>query len=229
LTSGTELAKLYRIRFDEADLPRKEAIWKVLCGDFLQRFVPASATVLDLACGYGEFINNIVAARRIGVDLNPDSKGRLRPGIEFRALSAAELSKVGAGSVDVVFTSNFLEHLPDKAVLDRVLEEVWATLAPGGRFVVLGPNLRYLPGEYWDFYDHQLPLTHLSLAEALQLKGFDIELVIDRFLPYTTRARLPTHPWLVRLYLKVPFAWRFFGKQFFVVGVKSADAPRAAG
>ncbi len=224
MSPGTDLAKLYRIRFDEADLPRKEAIWKVLCGDFLQRFVAPGATVVDLACGYGEFINHIGAARRIGVDLNPDSRGRLAPGVEFHSLSATDLSQVGAATADVVFTSNFLEHLPDKGVLDRVLDEVWKTLKPGGRFVVLGPNLRYLPGEYWDFYDHHLPLTHLSLAEALRLKGFEIEVLIDRFLPYTTRGRVPTQPALVRLYLRVPMAWRFLGKQFFVVGTKPAGA-----
>jgi SAM-dependent methyltransferase len=228
VTHADDLARLYRIRFDPAELPRKDAIWKVLCRDYLQRFVGASDTVVDLACGYGEFVNNIVAARRIGVDLNPDSRRHLRDGVEFRALPATELSKIGVASADVVFTSNFLEHLPDKGVLDRVLGEVWTTLKPGGRIVVLGPNLRYLPGRYWDFYDHHLPLTHLSLAEALRLRGFDIEVLIDRFLPYTTRGRTPTHPALVRLYLKLPLAWRMMGRQFLVVGTKPRAAARAA-
>ena len=60
------------------------------------------------------------------------------------------------------------------------------------------------PGKYWDFYDHHLGLTHLSLIEVLKLKGFDIEVCIDKFLPYTTKGLLPTHPCLVQIYLYFP-------------------------
>jgi hypothetical protein len=85
----------------------------------------------------------------------------------------------------------------------------------------MGPNLRYLPGKYWDFYDHSLGLTHLSLSEALRLKGFSIDICVDRFLPYTIQSALPRHPILVKIYLKIPFVWRLLGKQFFIVARKS--------
>lgn len=94
------------------------------------------------------------------------------------------------------------------------------TLKPGGNFLVLGPNLRYLPGKYWDFYDHHIGLTHLSLCEALTLKGFDIELCIDRFLPYTTQGKRVTHPWLIGMYLKLPISCKIIGKRFFIVAQK---------
>jgi ubiquinone/menaquinone biosynthesis C-methylase UbiE len=68
-----ELSALYRIRFSQEQLPRKNAIWQVLCRDFLQRFIQVSDTVVDVACGYGEFLNNISAKRRIAVDLNADA------------------------------------------------------------------------------------------------------------------------------------------------------------
>jgi SAM-dependent methyltransferase len=220
LMDGADLSELYRIRFAEAELPRKNAIWKVICGDYLQRFVRATDTVVDVACGYGEFINHIRAARRVAVDLNPDAPQRLEQAVEFHLCSATELSSVVRGEADVVFTSNFLEHLPDKKVLDQFLDQVHSALRPGGSYVVLGPNLRYLPGAYWDFYDHHLGLTHLSLSEALRLKGFVIERCIDRFLPYTTQGALPTHPWLVKIYLKCPWAWPLLGKQFLIVARK---------
>jgi hypothetical protein len=54
----------------------------------------------------------------------------------------------------------------------------------------------------------------------LQLKGFNVQICIDRFLPFTTQGTLPTHPWLVWAYLKMPFVWKFFGKQFFIVAQK---------
>ena len=218
--NSDELSELYKIRFAEDQLPRKNAIWQVICRDFLQRWIRPTDTVVDVACGYGEFLNNIQAARKIAVDLNLDAKKYLHADVEFNRRLATELSEVVTGQADVVFTSNFLEHLPDKGVLDLFLDQVLLALKPGAHYLILGPNLRYLPGAYWDFYDHHLGLTHLSLSEALQLKGFEIETCIDRFLPFTTQGALPTHPALVKAYLKMPFAWKLLGKQFFIVAKK---------
>ena len=219
MTSG-DLSELYRIRFAEDQLPRKNAIWRVICQSFLQRFISPENTVVDVACGYGEFLNNISAARKIALDLNVDALKYLGPEVEFHQCMATDLGSVVDGRADVVFTSNFLEHLPDKKTLDLFLDQVLIALKPGGKYLILGPNLRYLPGKYWDFYDHHLGLTHLSLSEALRLKSFDIQTCIDRFLPFTTQGALPTHPWLVWIYLKVPPVWKIFGSQFFIVARK---------
>jgi SAM-dependent methyltransferase len=216
-----DLQALYRHRFSEAELPAKNAIWKVLCAAFFQRYVDAERdAVLDLACGYGEFVNNIRARRKVAVDLNPDSPSVLAPDVEFHAVPADRLAPIADGSIDVVFTSNFFEHLPDKAVLQRVLAEVERVLKPGGRLIAMGPNIRYLPGAYWDFIDHHLPLSERSLVEALALAGLRTERAIARFLPYTTQSRLPKAAALVRLYLALPVAWPLFGKQFLVVARK---------
>ncbi len=40
-------------------MPRKNATWQVICRDYLQKFVRPTDTVVDVACGYGEFLNNI--------------------------------------------------------------------------------------------------------------------------------------------------------------------------
>ena len=214
------LAELYRNRFPEKELARKNEVWKVICANYFQKFIAPSATVVDVACGYGEFINNISAGEKIGVDLNRDSRQHLASDVRFVHLSATELASQLEGEADVVFTSNFLEHLPDKNTLELLLEQIKLTLKPGGLYLIMGPNLRYLPGEYWDFYDHHLGLTHASLCEVLAIKGFAVEQCVDRFLPYTTRGALPTHPLLVRAYLALPLAWRFLGKQFFIVARK---------
>ncbi|WP_026942509.1 class I SAM-dependent methyltransferase [Hellea balneolensis] len=220
LTQSRELSELYKIRFSEEELPRKNAIWKVLCEDFFSKYISENDVVLDVACGYGEFSNNIKSKRKITVDLNMDAKAYLNSDVEFNYCSATELSRVCNNEIDRAFTSNFLEHLPDKDALDTVIGEVFSALKPGGKFIIMGPNLRYLAGEYWDFYDHHLGLTHLSLGEALRLKGFEIEMSIDKFLPYTTQGALPTHPLLVKIYLKVPLIWKLLGKQFFIVAQK---------
>ncbi len=220
MQNSEELVDLYRIRFSKEFLPRKNEIWKVLCQDFFQHYVSPSAVVVDVACGYGEFINNIRAGKKYGIDLNPDSGKLLQADVEHHAIPADRISLLGCDSADVIFTSNFLEHLPNKEALNSFLDQVMLTLKPGGKYLILGPNLRYLPGEYWDYYDHHLGLTHLSLSEALALKGFRISTCIDKFLPYTTQSKLPTHPLLVRLFLKIPIAWKFLGKQFFIVAEK---------
>ncbi|MGE5271138.1 MAG: class I SAM-dependent methyltransferase [Thiohalocapsa sp.] len=216
-----KLATLYRHRFNDAELTNKYKIWRVLCRDFFQNYVDRDDVILDLGCGYGEFLNNIEAGKKHGIDLNPDTPRFLRSDIEFHAVPATDLGPViGDDAIDIVFTSNFLEHLPDKATLSQVFAEVYRVLRPGGRFLALGPNIRCVGGAYWDFFDHHLPLTDAAIAEGLAISGFDVDLVIDRFLPYTTKSALPQHPRLVQAYLKVPLMWKLLGGQFFVVGRK---------
>ncbi len=46
----------------------------------------------------------------------------------------------------------------------------------------------------------------------------DDMLAQPRTLPFTFRSRLPSWPWPVWLYLRLPWLWRFFGAQFLLVG-----------
>ena len=218
-----DLAALYRYRFRESELPEKNRIWKTLCRHYFQRRVRPDATVLDLACGYGEFINNIRARRRIGVDLNKDVQRFLDPSVEFHNVPATDLQTLGENVADVAFTSNFLEHLRTKEELDTVFSQVLGVLKPGGRLIVMGPNIKYLADAYWDFYDHYLPLSHLSLEEGLAQAGFEVEKVVDRFLPYTTRSALPKASLLIAGYVHMPAVWPFLGKQFLVTARKPVE------
>lgn len=190
---------------------------------FFQHWIPAHATVLDLGCGYGEFLRAVRCARRIGVDLNPDARRFLPADVDLHNGPVDDLSFLPDGTIDVVFSSNMLEHLDDKRAVERTLREVWRVLRPGGSVMLLGPNMRYLPGEYWDFWDHLVPLTDRSLAEVLVTLGFELTHQVPRFLPYTTRSALPRAPALVRLYLRVPVVWPLLGRQFFVRAIKPAS------
>lgn len=195
-------------------------IWRTLCEHFFQRVIGEDQVIADLACGYGEFINNIRAKEKYAVDLNDDVRANLAKDVVFYRCSADSIPAIRDESIDVVFASNFLEHLRTSEECDAVFAEVWRMLKPNGRFLIMGPNIRYLGAQYWDFYDHCLPLSHLSLEEGLVQAGYQIKTMIPRFLPYTTRSRLPRHPALIACYLKMPLAWRFLGKQFFVVAGK---------
>jgi SAM-dependent methyltransferase len=220
---GKGLARLYRARFSSSDVVRKERVWAILCEDFFSRFVSPKDCVLDIAAGYCEFINNIRCAEKYAYDANPDTARFAAGDVHLVVGDCRDMSQLSAGRFDVVFVSNFFEHLENKRDMDRVLQQVLERLRPGGRLLVLQPNIRYLGARYWDFYDHHTPLTHVSVCEALVKNGFEVELVIPKFLPYTFKSRLPTADWMVRMYLRVRPAQWLMGKQMFVVAVRPRE------
>jgi len=220
--SGKELAKLYHERFSAEELDGKRQLWEALYQGFFVRFIRPTDTVLDLGAGSCEFINVCHASSKIAVDLNPETKLWARDARVVLA-SSDNMPEVGTESVDVVFTSNFFEHLPDKRTLINTFNECVRVLRPEGRMLVLMPNLRYVGHRYWDYFDHHLPLTHVSLVEGLKMAGFDIDRVIPRFVPYTVKdSPMKVRRGLVRAYLRLPIVWPLFGKQMFVAAHKAA-------
>jgi SAM-dependent methyltransferase len=217
--SPDELQRLYKKRF-VGKSEYRDKVWRVLVDEYFERWLPPLATVLDLGCGHCEFINNIRSERRFGMDLNPDAVQQAAPGVQILAQNCSEPWAMPDDSLDVVFTSNFFEHLYTKRELRDTLIQAWRCLRPGGRIIALGPNIRYLPGAYWDFYDHYLALTELSLGEVLTETGFTMEEQIPRFLPYSMSLGGQPPVWMLRLYLKLKIAWPLFGTQFLVVARK---------
>jgi SAM-dependent methyltransferase len=211
-----ELAQIYAARFDVKAGDRR-AMWRTLVDHYFQQFISPTDAVLDLAAGYCEFINAIDCGRKIVVDLNPTVKTKAGDDVEVFLAPSTALPDSLAGAVDVVWVSNFFEHLLDKREFLSTLAEIHRVLRPGGRLLVLQPNIRLTKAAYWDFVDHSLPITEKSLVEALELSGFDIETMKVRFLPYTTSSSLPISPTLIKLYLRLPPAQYLLGKQTFVV------------
>jgi len=215
------LKEVYEHRFDADDQARKDAIWREL-GRFLQRYVPADGRVVDIACDLGYFIRNIRARERWATDIR-DVGSSLPADVHFIRASGLDLADVLPNdSFDLAFFSNYLEHLPSTEAVLEQLRVAFAILKPGGRVLILQPNIRLIGGAYWDFIDHQAALTEKSLAEAATMAGFATRKVITRFLPYTTKSRMPQHPLLVRAYLSVPLAWALLGKQTLYMGEKPA-------
>ncbi len=214
-----KVEKLYDHRFDARAKAKKNAVWQALCTNFFQRYIPSDASVLDIGAGFCEFINNIVCAEKSAFDLNEKTASFADP--DVHVIVGSNLSSLDDGRFDVVFVSNFLEHMKSKEEVLKVLAEAHRLLKGGGRILVLQPNIRYAYREYWDFFDHHVALSDRSLAEGLALAGFSLELQIPRFVPFTTKSRFPQHAIIVKAYLRCPFLWRFFGKQAFVVGRKS--------
>jgi ubiquinone/menaquinone biosynthesis C-methylase UbiE len=212
-----DLKILYGHRFAEKERAQKDKIWQVLCKHYFQQFIAPNDSVLDIACGQGEFIRHIECAKKTAVDLNPEVRAELPSDIRFICASADALHEIESQSVDVCFISNFFEHLESKEQMNAVLQEVRRVLRKGGRLINMQPNIRVEPGRYWDFYDHLLPLSDRSATEALVQNGFVIEQVVARFVPFTTKSILPQHPWLVRAYLALPLFWKVMGGQFVII------------
>jgi SAM-dependent methyltransferase len=216
---SAELEVIYSRRFASNREYRRQ-VWEILVGDFFGPMIPANGAVLDLGCGYGEFINIVPAQTKYGMDLNATTGKLLAPDVRFLRQDCSTTWPLEENSLDVVFTSNFFEHLPDKSTLGATLEQARRCLKPGGKLIAMGPNIKYLPGEYWDFWDHYLPLTEVSLSEGLMTRGFDIVECFGKFLPYTMDRQRRYPLFTLKMYLKLKPAWGVFGKQFLVVAAK---------
>jgi 2-polyprenyl-3-methyl-5-hydroxy-6-metoxy-1,4-benzoquinol methylase len=220
------LKEIYLRRFSQQDADTKDLIWRELTA-FLQEWIPIplNGRVLDLACDRGDFIRHVKARERWASDMR-DVADHLPPDVHFIQANGLDLAeKAPRGSFDVVFMSNYLEHLQTSEVVVRQLEVARRLIKVGGRVVVLQPNIRLVGGRYWDFIDHQVALTDRSLVEAAELAGLRTAKVIPRFIPYTTKSWLPQHRLLVRAYLRFPPIWWVLGGQSLYSG--AVDAPVA--
>jgi hypothetical protein len=88
---------------------------------YLQRFVPEDGAALDIACDRGDFIRNIRAWKKWASDLR-DVSWYLGEGIRFMAGDGLTLEQnLPHGHFDVVFMSNYLEHLPEHILIIQQL------------------------------------------------------------------------------------------------------------
>ena len=214
-----DLQNIYNIRFSNLEAYRNR-VWKILVNEYFKQYINSSYCVLDLGCGYGEFINNVSCSELHAMDLNPDSKKYLHDGIHFHQQDCSQLWKIEPEKFDLIFSSNFFEHLPSKESLESTILNAKRALKPKGKIIALGPNIAVLKGKYWDFWDHHVALSDQSISELFEIFGFNVEKVVPKFLPYNM-VRVNKKPlFMVSLYLKVPYLWKFFGKQFLLVATK---------
>jgi len=213
------LAHLYEARFDEREVSAKQGVWDEIAR-YLQRYVDPALPLLDLACDRGHFVRAIQASERWATDIR-DMRLALPDEVRFVQSSGLDLASVVPTSYfGTVFMSNYLEHLESADAVIEQLSVVRELLVTGGKIIVLQPNIRLVGPRYWDFIDHRVALTERSLLEAAELAGLGTAQLVTRFLPYSTKGRLPAARLLVRAYLAFSPAWRIMGKQTLYVGVR---------
>ena len=213
--------QIYRTRFGEEEMGGRIELWRVLCDNWFARYIPEDSATLDLGAGACEFINNIKSARKYAIDHNPDVTRFAGADITCIVAELVEgLKTLADGELDRIVVSNVFEHLPDRQYLYACLAECHRVLKPGGKIIVMQPNIRVVKERFYDYSDHSLPLTEKGMAESLASNQFALEEVRTRFLPYTTKSRYPKWPSLVRLYLNCPPAHWLLGGQMFIVGRK---------
>ena len=199
--NNNELQELYKNRFSDKENQKRKVIWQKICNyladNFFSKNISSSSIVVDVAAGYCDFINNIFVGKEIhkyAVDINPDVKKYAADDVVVYNDDVQNIEKhFKQGSVSLFFQSNFFEHL-------------------------ITPNIRYCGGKYWDFWDHITPLTEKSLIEITETIGFKIAKCLPKFLPFTTKSRLPQNGWIVWLYLKLmPLSGWLFGEQSLIL------------
>jgi SAM-dependent methyltransferase len=217
--NSKNLAQIYEKRFSGHESYRNK-VWKILVGEFFSKWVETHHHILDLGCGYGEFINNINCQVRHAMDLNPKTRLKINDSVFFHEQDCSKPWNLEPHSLDIVFTSNFFEHLPNKFSLDLTIEQIRKALKPGGILIAMGPNIAVLKGQYWDFWDHHVALSDSSIQELLEIHNFSIEENVPKFLPYNM-VRVKEYPlYFLSIYLKIPFLWKILGKQFLIIGKK---------
>jgi SAM-dependent methyltransferase len=192
---------------------RRSILWDTLWRFHFSKLIAPIDCVLDLGCGYGDFINAVVAKRRIAVDVWPGFPAFLDQRVESFVGSATNLDFLTDGAVDFVFASNLFEHL-SQAQFQAVLEQLRRKLSKRGTLNILQPNYRYAYREYFDDYTHISVYSHVSLCDFLRANGFEVLDVKPRFMPLTIKSRIPVSALMIRLYLASPI--KPLGKQMLV-------------
>lgn len=130
--------------------------YRTLLAHYYNLLIPADASVLEIGCGSGELLAQVLAARKTGLDLSATqiAAARLRvPDAEF-FVQAGELVDLGDRRFDVIIISDTLNLAAD---VQHLLERLHLVSHPGTRLLINFQNSLWRP--------------LLSLARLLGLKA----------------------------------------------------------
>ena len=78
-------------------------------------------------------------------------------------------------SVDFVFCSHLIEHLPGPQEAYELFKEASRALKPGGKFILIAPDYLRMKGYFWDCdYTHTFPISERRLAQLARDSGLKV-------------------------------------------------------
>lgn len=197
--------------------PKRKIVWQEICNFLNQRYISKDSRVLELGCGYGDFIGNINAREKVAIEISPFFKPYIES-YEDITLHSGDVMKVlpqlSKNSFDVVFASNLFEHF-DHSEIKKLLQLTTQVLVKGGKLIVIQPNFQLCAPYYFDDWTHKSVFSHISFADMLEANNFHIQKCLKKFLPFSFKTRLPISRLLVRMYINSPFKPR--AGQFLIV------------
>jgi glycosyltransferase involved in cell wall biosynthesis len=141
--------------------------------------------VLEIGAGIGTLTNQFIPREMyLASDINPhyirylQSYSYGKPYLHVLDVDAGK-SEDFTGleeKFDTALMINVLEHVPDEAV---ALRNLWNTLEPGGRAIILVPQHPALYGSFDEVLQHRERYTPAKLESALVNAGFRIEQTLD--------------------------------------------------
>jgi len=199
------------------ELRERRAVWREIAR-YVARDARGANTVVELGAGYCDFINEFPATKKIAFDLNPEMRRHAAPDVEMRIEDCVTLPGVASGTVDLVFASNFLEHL-DAGELAVLLPAIARVLRPGGRLALIQPNHARCREHYFDDPTHKTVFDDVTISCFLAPHALRVVRLVPGLLPFSMKSRLPKWGLLVRLFLESPV--RPFAAQMYVVAERS--------
>jgi len=141
------------------------------------RFFKGVSNVVDLGAGRGEFLELMrdQGIDAVGVELDPVMVERcLKRGLRAVHADAYDfLQGLPERSVDVVFSAQFIEHVPSDRLLE-LLELSISRLRPGGLFIAetVNPESHLAMKTFFVDLTHQRPIFPQVLLQLCQTAGY---------------------------------------------------------
>jgi len=199
----SELSRIYPAAYDSYSFHKNTNLTFMVRNWILEKrrlraflpLLPEEGTVMDIGCGDPCFLAELrrAASPKLclwGNDINPAVLAHLEAAGFKTAGGRFEEIDLPAGSFDVIFMRNIIEHV---ATPMEMLAKAFRLLRPGGKLVILTANIdcwsaRLFRKRYWFEYHfprHWTLFDQASFARAAQACGFKITAVKFRHSPYS--------------------------------------------